>query len=71
MVIHITTDEGDYMRCLSWREAYRFVENKMEKEIYELEHKRVEELLNSNDKDKINTKIDKRVEELLTKKEEI
>ena len=59
------------MRCLSWREAYRFVENKMEKEIYELEHKRVEELLNSNDKDKINTKIDKRVEELLTKKEEI
>ena len=35
MVIHITTDEGDYMRCLSWREAYRFVENKMEKEIRE------------------------------------
>ena len=45
MIIHITTDEGDYMRCISWREAYRFVEDKMEKEIATSEHKRVEELL--------------------------
>jgi len=45
MTIHITTDEGDYMRCFSWVETYRFVENKMEKEIAALEHKRVEELL--------------------------
>ena len=45
MVIHITTDEGDYMRCLSWREAYRYIEGKMEKEIAQAEHERVEELL--------------------------
>ena len=45
MTIHITTSEGDYIRCLSWQEVYRFVENKVEKEIAASEHKRVEELL--------------------------
>jgi len=33
------------MRCFSWREAYRFVENKMDEEIAASEHQRVEELL--------------------------
>lgn len=44
-IIHITTSDGEFIRCLSWQEVYRYVDGKVDKEMAESEHKRVEELL--------------------------
>jgi len=39
---------GEFQRFLSWQEALRYVEARAEKEMYENEHQKVEELLKEN-----------------------
>jgi len=42
--IHIVA-VGEFQRFLSWKEALRYVEGRAEKELYENEYQKVEELL--------------------------